>query len=115
MKKNGARLLITRVVELFFVAVVVLIVFAARSRTDTLNPTQIENNKPGTSAWTITNPARNGEIQGYASATSINRGDNISLFVSTTDPTFNIDVFRMGWYGGAGARRVTSIPGLTGQ
>src|SRR2546425_2431246 len=31
---------------------------------------------------------------------------SIDLFVSARDLRYTIDVFRMGWYGGAGARRV---------
>lgn len=65
-----------------------------------------ENAKPGTTEWRITNPANLREIEGYASRTSVNRGEDISLFVSTTEPTYTIEVFRMGWYQGAGARSV---------
>ena len=44
--------------------------------------------------------------RGYASLTSVNRGGRIALFVSTADPTYTIDLFRLGHYGGLGARRV---------
>ena len=70
------------------------------------NPVLSENTKRGTSAWQLVNPATNHEIEGYASLTSVNRGGQISLFVSTTDPLYTIEVYRMGWYGGAGARLV---------
>ena len=70
------------------------------------NPTVLENEKEGAADWEITAPAESGEIEGYASATSVERGRAIDLFVSTLDPDYRIDVFRMGWYGGAGARRV---------
>ena len=66
----------------------------------------LENQKPGTGDWEISKPALAREIEGYASKTSVNGGDAINLFVSTADPRYTIDVFRMGWYGGAGARRV---------
>src|SRR5436309_1684514 len=69
-------------------------------------PIVIENQKPATGDWEITNPALDREIEGYASATSVNRGDAIDLYVSTRDPQYTIDVYRMGWYGGVGARRV---------
>jgi hypothetical protein len=69
------------------------------------NPIVIENLKPSTD-WELTNPALEREIEGYASSTSINRGEALDLFVSTRDPRYTIDVFRMGWYGGGGARRV---------
>jgi len=65
-----------------------------------------ENQRPGATNWEITRPALGGEIEGYASRTSVNAGEPIDLFVNTRDPRYTIDVFRAGWYGGAGARRV---------
>ncbi|MBF2066991.1 MAG: hypothetical protein IGS39_21630 [Calothrix sp. C42_A2020_038] len=70
------------------------------------NPIQIENLKPGTSDWQLSKPARNHEIEGYASLTSVNRGGEIKLFVNTKDPGYTIEIFRMGWYGGKGGRQV---------
>jgi hypothetical protein len=69
------------------------------------NPVQLENAKPGSPDWKLTNEA-SGEIEGYASATSINRGESIRLYVNTTDSSYTINVYRMGWYGGVGARKV---------
>lgn len=68
--------------------------------------TQLENAKPGTSSWQLTNPAMSHEIEGYASLTSVDRGGQIRLFVNTADATYTMDVFRLGWYGGAGGRQV---------
>jgi hypothetical protein len=68
--------------------------------------TIVENQKPGTAAWEITNPAPAGEIEGYASKTSVNGGEPIDFYINTTAARYSIDVFRMGWYGGAGARQV---------
>jgi hypothetical protein len=70
------------------------------------NPTRLENQRRGSSDWEITAPADHREIEGYASATSVNRGEAIEFFVSTVDPGYVVDVFRMGWYGGEGARRM---------
>ena len=67
---------------------------------------ELENARPGTSAWQLTNPAEFGEIEGYASLTSVQRGRQVKLFINTTDASYSIDVYRMGWYGGAGARLV---------
>ena len=72
-----------------------------------LNPIVIENQKASNADWELTNPALEREIEGYASATSVHRGDAIEVFVSTRDPRYTIEVFRMGWYDGRGARRVT--------
>ena len=73
------------------------------------NPIQVENARPGTTAWQLSNPSNESEegspIEGYASATSVNRGDQISFFVRTTSPTFTIAIYRLGWYGGLGGRQ----------
>jgi len=66
-----------------------------------------ENARPGTDQWNVHNRAVNGEIEGYASATSVAPGETIRMYVNTVDPEYTIEVFRMGWYGGAGGRRMT--------
>ncbi len=71
-----------------------------------LNPIQKENGKPGTTSWQLTNPADNRQIEGYASLTSVLVGGNIDLFVNTQDVTYSLSIYRMGWYGGKGGRKV---------
>src|SRR2546430_6434412 len=78
------------------------------------NPIQLENAKMGTGAWQISKGATNHQIEGYASATSVNRGDSISLFTNTTDSAYTIDIFRMGWYSGLGGRRMLPTIQLSG-
>ncbi|HUL51591.1 MAG TPA: N,N-dimethylformamidase beta subunit family domain-containing protein [Candidatus Nitrosotalea sp.] len=76
-----------------------------------------ENEKPGTRDWLLTNtridPAtkyRCPWIEGYCSLSSVRAGETISFFVSTNPPSpFRIDVYRMGFYGGAGGRQVSSL------
>jgi hypothetical protein len=70
------------------------------------NPIQLENAKAGTTSWQLSNPAVNHEIEGYASRTSLNRGEQISFFVNTAAASYTLEVFRVGWYGGAGGRSV---------
>jgi hypothetical protein len=88
------------------------------------NPVQRENAKTdGVSAqWRIdgASHAVGGEIAGYAMATSVNRGGVIDLHVNVADvagdPNFHVDVYRMGFYGGVGARRIMpriTLPSLT--
>jgi hypothetical protein len=79
------------------------------------NPIQTENARPGTNEWRAFDDNVNGEIEGYASATSVNQGESISLYVNTTATTYNIDIFRMGWYAGTGARRVAATVVRTGH
>src|SRR5580692_8431896 len=81
------------------------------------NPIQVENARPGTTAWQLSNPSNESEegspIEGYASGTSVNRGDQISFFVRTTSPTFTIAIYRLGWYGGLGGRQEMAPVQLT--
>lgn len=65
-----------------------------------------ENNLLGTSDWELSSPALQREIEGYASATSINVGDSINLFVNTTAPKYSISIYRTGWYNGLGGRLI---------
>jgi hypothetical protein len=86
-----------------------------RSQAPPANPVQIENGRPGTTAWKLTNPALAREIEGYASLASVDRGGAIRFFVSTAAPTYTIDVFRLGWYGGTGGRRLLGPIQRTGR
>jgi len=76
----------------------------------------VENSKPGTTEWQLTNPGlTSGIIEGYASLTSVNRGGQIQLFVNTSEPTYTMDIFRVGYYGGLGARRMMPTISRTGR
>jgi hypothetical protein len=71
-----------------------------------------ENRQPGQAGW-YRNPSATG-IAGYATASSVEAGGSLDVAVSTTSPTYSIDVFRIGWYGGAQARLLLSVNGLHG-
>jgi len=79
------------------------------------NPIQAENRRPGTADWLLARPATARQIEGYAGATSVNRGEAIALCVHTHAPRFVLEVFRMGWYQGLGARRVHGPQSLPGR
>jgi hypothetical protein len=57
--------------------------------------------------WELENPATKQEIEGYASAQSVDKGAAISIFVRTGSPRYAVAVYRTGWYGGAGALLVS--------
>lgn len=73
------------------------------------NPIVTENQQPGSTAWRLSPPLiaddAIGQIKGYASATSVNQNESITLYV-TVNPaqTYTIDIFRVGWYAGLGGR-----------
>ncbi|WP_338134651.1 N,N-dimethylformamidase beta subunit family domain-containing protein [Staphylospora marina] len=69
-----------------------------------------ENRKPGSERWKITNPAGN-RLQGYASAESVVPGESITFYVHSETP-FQMEIYRMGWYGGKGGRHMTTLNGF---
>jgi regulation of enolase protein 1 (concanavalin A-like superfamily) len=88
---------------------------SARLTATAQNNIQLENAKPGTTDWKLTNPGyASGAIEGYASLTSVNRGGRIEFFVNTADPTYTLEVFRIGYYQGLGGRRMTNPVKLPG-
>lgn len=79
------------------------------------SPVARENRRPGSAGWQLKNPALKGEIEGYASLTSVAPGDSIDFLVHTESPSFDIQVYRMGYYGGLGARLVSEFRKVPGQ
>src|SRR5215213_6372781 len=85
------------------------------------NPIVIENQQAGSSDWQMKRKGYKvskdikGQIKGYASATSVNKGEQIDFHV-TVNPAqqFTIDVYRMGWYNGQGGRLLQNIGPLDG-
>jgi N,N-dimethylformamidase beta subunit-like, C-terminal len=69
-----------------------------------------ENCKPGnpSTEWDV-NGSGDPMIQGFATDISVNVGERISFKVGTESPAYRIDVYRLGYYGGMGARLVTSM------
>jgi len=76
-----------------------------------------ENQRPGTRDWMLQNtridPAtkyRCPWIEGYCSRTSVSAGEKISFHVSTNPASpFTLDIYRMGYYGGAGGRHMVTL------
>jgi hypothetical protein len=93
---------------------------AAGRRTDAV---RAENARPGTSDWRLTKTRTDPKqtyrcpwIEGYVSRTSVRAGEALDVFVSTNPPSrFRLDVFRMGCYGGAGARQVAALGPFDGR
>jgi uncharacterized repeat protein (TIGR01451 family) len=80
------------------------------------NAIQAENAKPGTPGWDeFASVASQTAVSGYASEISVDHGDSIDFFVTTTAASVKIDVYRTGWYGGVGARLVAAMGSFPGQ
>ena len=89
-----------------------------------MNPTSAENQRPGSPHWQLRNirfdapvtmasfplvrHLRSSAIEGYASKTSLYPGETIDFMISLDPPgELAIDIYRMGYYGGIGARHMT--------
>ena len=74
------------------------------------NPIVCENEKPGnpTSEWDVEG-AGDPSIQGFATDISVNRGETVHFKIKTDSSAYHLDVYRMGYYGGDGARKVTTV------
>ncbi len=90
-----------------------------------------ENSFPGTTAWKpdpahYRVPTADADgvipIRGYASATSVNHGEQITFYVTNhpgrkatdAEPTFDLEIFRLGYYGGTGGRSLTKVSSIAG-
>jgi hypothetical protein len=82
-----------------------------------------ENKRPGTGDWmlrqTRIDPAsryRSPSIEGYCSRRSVRSGETISFHVSTNPASpFKLNIYRSGYYGGAGGRLVTELGQFEGK
>src|ERR1700730_14082821 len=100
----------TRIIALALLALLFFLVIDTlklSSRAQSPNPIELENQNAGTSGWRLNNVANNREIEGYASLTSVDAGKQVSIFVNTIDPEYTLTVYRIGYYGGHGARQMT--------
>src|SRR3954463_1064337 len=82
----------------------------AQSGCTTLNPVTCENQNPGNPAseWDISG-AGDASIQGFATDISIPAGQSVSFKIKTNASAYTIDIYRMGYYSGMGARKVATI------
>src|SRR4051812_1084343 len=91
------------------------------------NPVVRENRRAGSSAWLLRDHThvrpytadgwrREKAVEGYCSHASIRPGETLTVYVST-DPAseYQIDFYRMGYYGGKGARLMLSRGPLAGD
>src|SRR5262249_40085293 len=74
------------------------------------NPIVCENSKPGSSPlnWDVSG-AGDSSIQGFASEISVNKGETVNFKIRTNSADYRADIYRLGYYGGLGARKIASI------
>jgi hypothetical protein len=85
---------------------------SAGAARDFSNPIVQENSRGGVGGWaeSVSDPPT---VEGYASEQSVLPGETVHFHVSS-DPagSYAIEIYRLGWYGGLGARLVGSLEGL---
>ncbi|MEZ6104849.1 MAG: DUF6605 domain-containing protein [Pirellulaceae bacterium] len=86
------------------------------------NPIVVENRNEGSLDWQLTrvrvdnSQFRSPWIEGYCSRQSVAAGETLDIMVSTNPPMpYRLEIFRMGWYEGRGARLMLTEPMLLGE
>ena len=94
------------------VGVLVTLIEAQSARTACSNPVACENALPGDapSDWQV-NAVGASSVQGFATAMSVDVGQTESFKITNTGGAYTVDILRLGYYGGDGARKVAA--GLT--
>ncbi len=74
------------------------------------NRIEAENCLPGTpeSTWKVSGTG-DATIQGFATDFSVSIGQTVYFKINTDASAYTIDIYRLGYYGKAGARKVASI------
>jgi hypothetical protein len=75
------------------------------------NAIEAENCRAGNppSEWDVSGSG-DSNLQGFATDISVNRGGTVSFKVDTTGSAYRIDIYRLGYYNGLGARKIATIP-----
>lgn len=95
-------------------AVVTVRAPAARADACTTSPQSVacENTKPGAdpAQWEVTTSGPS-TIEGFATSMSVNVGQTVTFKINTPATGYTIGIYRMGYYGGKGARLIAgNIP-----
>jgi hypothetical protein len=74
------------------------------------NKISCENSKPGSppSEWDIEG-AGDDDIQGFATNISVNIGTKVDFKIDTSASAYSITIYRTGYYGGDGARKIATV------
>jgi hypothetical protein len=112
--RTGARSRLRVAIVLIVIATSILAVNAKSAKAAVCgtggNPIACENSLPGTpqSQWDV--PSADGTtIQGFANPFSVNIGGTIKFKIESPASSYHIDIYRMGYYGGDGARFIASL------
>ena len=109
MARRHRRFVTVAVAVVFGVALVV-VPAAVPAHAACGNPVACENQLPGTpqSVWDISN-GDGATIQGFADPFSVNVGGTINFKIKSPASSYKISIYRIGYYGGDGARLITTL------
>ena len=81
----------------------------ARALASCANPVACENQQQGDppADWQV-DGAGDPSIQGFATQFSVNAGQTVYFKINTPSKSYHIDILRLGYYGGDGARKIAS-------
>jgi hypothetical protein len=73
------------------------------------NTIVLENQQPGNpdTQWDLAGGGST-NIEGFAIDISVNRGQTVSFKINTNSTNYRIDIYRLGYYQGLGARKVAT-------
>lgn len=74
------------------------------------NPIVCENSQPGTPMADWYSPNAWGDIEGFPTVTSVTPGGTVNFKISSPSVSYTIEIYRLGWYGGDGARLMPTSP-----
>jgi len=78
------------------------------------NPISLENAQTGDANWDLAGNAGDPTIQGFATNISVNQGETVTFKVNTPSNSYRLEIYRLGYYGGLGARKVATVfPSVT--
>ncbi|WP_420870301.1 N,N-dimethylformamidase beta subunit family domain-containing protein, partial [Methylobacterium crusticola] len=90
--------------------VTMMTVSQAAAAPTAVNPIVLENQKTGNpeSEWGI-DGSGDSNIEGFATDISVDHGQTVDFKINTDSTNYRIDIYRLGYYGGMGARKVGTI------
>src|SRR3954470_21230621 len=78
------------------------------------NPVQTENSLTGNPGWATRALAPASAIEGYSRQASAAPGEVVDFRVHAAAlARYRVEIYRLGWYGGDGARLMTCLPSCT--
>ena len=90
---------------------VLLLTFAFPAQVLAVNPIVTENLQTGNPAseWDLDGGVGDTSIEGFATDISVNQGETVHFKIKTNATAYRIDIYRLGYYAGMGARKVATV------